>query len=120
MLSFLSPRWSVLLLVLLLSAGCSKTPLRGEELKYVGYWKSYNGSVVEILANGGGNCQKFSFDGTFNSRKKMRGAQVVVQDSVLRFVQLGLSTDFRVDEAPTLRAGRMHLKLDGMDYVKLN
>ena len=120
MLSFFSWRWSVLLLVLLLGTGCSKTPLQGEELKYVGYWKSYNGSVVEILANGGGNCQKFSFDGTFNSRKKMRGAQVVLQGSVLRFVKLGMSTDFRVDEAPALREGRMHLKLDGMEFVKLN
>ena len=44
----------------------------------------------------------------------------VLQGSVLRFVKLGMSTDFRVDEEPALREGRMHLKLDGMEFVKLN
>ena len=121
MLRFFPRRWSALLLVLLLGTGCNKTPLKGNELKYVGYWKSYNGSVVEILANGGGNCVKLGFDGTFNSSRKMRGAQVEVQqDSVLRFVTLGINTDFRIEDQPTLRDGRMHLKLDGMDFMKMN
>lgn len=142
MLSFLSRRWSVLLLVLLLGTGCSKTPLQGDELEYVGYWQSYNGSTLEILANGGGSCKKLGFDGNISSSQSLSGAQVLVENyppkiraaiqtasgvtqeflksPVISLKLMGLSMDYHVDAEPAQVNGKMQMTLDGMDYVKMN
>lgn len=110
----------LLLLGLLLCTACSKTPLKGDELKYVGSWQSNNGSTLEILANGGGSCKKLGFDGTSSSSKSMSGAQVLVNGNgkLLSFKLMGIAMDFHVDAAPALVNGKMQMKLDGMDYAK--
>jgi len=109
-----------LLVGLLLCTACSKTPLKADELKYVGYWQSYNGSTLEILPNGGGSCKKLGFDGNVSSSKSLSGAQVLVKNPVISLEMMGISMDYHVDAEPTLVNGKMQMKLDGMDYVKMN
>ena len=110
----------LLLLSLLLNTACSKTPLKADDLKYVGYWQSYNGSTLEILPNGGGSCKKLGFDGNTSSSKSLSGAQVLVKVPVISLELMGISMDYHVDAEPALVNGKMQLKLDGMDYVKMN
>lgn len=86
----------------------------------MGYWQSYNGSTLEILANGGGSCKKLGFDGNMSSSKSMSGAQVIVAGPLLSLKLMGITMDYHVDAGPALVDGKMKMKLDGMEYVKMN
>lgn len=110
----------LLLLGMLMCASCSKTPLTGDALNYVGYWKSANGSTLEIMANGGGSCKKLSFDGTVSSSKSLSGAQVIVKSPVLTFKLLGIDMAYHIDAQPAPANGQTRMKLDGMDFIKMN
>ena len=110
----------LLLLSTLLLGACSKTPLKDNELQYVGYWKSYNGSTLEIMANGGGSGKKLSFDGNASSSKEMSGAQVLVNGPVLSLKLMGMTMDYHVDAPPAAVNGKTTMKLDGMEYEKMN
>ena len=118
--TLLTTKLFLLLLGAVLIGACSKTPLSGDALQYVGYWKSYNGSTLEIMANGGGSGKKLGFDGNVSSSKSMSGAQVLVNGPVISLKLLGMTMDYHVDAPPALVDGKTKMKLDGMEYEKMN
>lgn len=118
--TLLTNKLFLLLFGALLVGACSKTPLKANELQYVGYWKSYNGSTLEIMPNGGGSGKKLGFNGNMSSSKEMSGAQVLVNGPVLSLKMLGMTMDYHVDTPPAVVNGKTTMKLDGMDYEKMN
>ncbi len=110
----------LLIFGLVICSACSKTPLKADELKYVGSWESSNGSTLEILPNGGGSGKKLGFDGNVSSSKSLSGAQVLVKSPVISLEMMGMSMDYHVNAEPAQVDGKMQMRLDDMDYVKMN
>lgn len=99
-------------LVLVMAAGaCQKaTPLGEERAAYAGYWVAADGSNIQLFADGKGEYHSGS--------TRVSGAAAKFEGNTLTIKMMGIGKTWTITQPPAMKAGKMVLVLDGVEYTQ--
>jgi hypothetical protein len=106
-----------LFLLIALASCVDKKPLSKENVKFAGYWTSDNGSFVNILADGSGECLRLTKEGNMSSKTSLNSAAVFIKNDTILFTVLGIKEYYHIDKAPAPGADNT-IVLDKVTYTK--